>query len=38
MRNFILKRIYLFANRFDGRHAQNVRVWCIVNMKTGREA
>ena len=33
MRNFILKRIYLLANRFDGRHAQNVRVWCINNMK-----
>lgn len=35
MRNFILKRIYLFANRFDGKRAQNVRVWCIENMNGG---
>ena len=35
MRNYLLKKIYLFANRFDGTRAQNVRVWCIGNMKRG---
>jgi len=35
MKNYLLKKIYLFANRFDGRRAQNVRVWCIENMKGG---
>jgi hypothetical protein len=33
MKNYLLKKIYLFANRFDGRRAQNVRVWCINNMR-----
>jgi hypothetical protein len=35
MKNYLLKKIYLFANRFDGRHAQNIRVWCIENMNGG---
>jgi len=35
MKDYVLKKIYLFANRFDGKRAQNVRVWCINNMKGG---
>ena len=35
MKDYLLKKIYLLANRFDGRHAQNVRVWCIENIMKG---
>ena len=36
MRNYLLKKIYLFANRFDGKRAQNIRIWCIEHMPRGK--
>jgi len=36
VKDYLLKKIYLFANRFDGKRAQNVRIWCIENMKKGK--
>jgi len=32
MRNYFLKKIYLFANRFDGVRARSVRLWCLEHM------
>jgi len=36
VKDYLLKKIYLFANKFNGKRAQNVRVWCIENMKRGK--